>query len=151
MKLKYMNQNAEQQQLQIPAIGTPVLVYKQVYDVSDNLAMLLLAMPFWEKVEVPPASEQFDRLTDQQFDRLTDLAVDDLQLVKGIGPQTAKALRKTGITTFALLIDTPAEQINKLLDGSLDYITVSMIRDWQENATTLKGRSEEHTSELQSR
>ena len=131
MKLKYMNQNAEQQQLQIPAIGTPVLVYKQVYDVSDNLAMLLLAMPFWEKVEVPPASEQFDRLT--------DLAVDDLQLVKGIGSSTARALRKTGITSFALLIDTPAEQINKLLDGSLDYITVSMIRDWQANAATLKG------------
>ena len=121
----------------MPSLQVEPLVDGATYDVHDELAGLLLKTPVWteatEDSEVPIASES------SESDSFPERAVDDLQLVKGIGPQTAKALRKTGITTFALLIDTPAEQINKLLDGSLNYITTTTIRDWQANAATLKG------------
>ena len=121
----------------MPSLQVEPLVDGATYDVHDELAGLLLKTPVWteatEDSEVPIASES------SESDSFPEQAVDDLQLVKGIGPQTAKALRKTGITTFALLIDTPAEQIDKLLDGSLNYITTTTIRDWQANASTLKG------------
>jgi len=57
--------------------------------------------------------------------------------VAGIGEKTAAALVAAGIATVQALVAGDAEAIDARLDGTLDYVTVEKVRQWQATAAEL--------------
>ena len=50
-------------------------------------------------------------------DKVIVAAVDDLEIVEGIGPKTAEALAAAGITTFAQLAESNADALREIISG----------------------------------
>ena len=125
MQLRYTNLAAVTQDIQIPAIQIEPMVYGGIYEVVEALGYILLTLPHWERV--------------QNEEAVTPVIapVNELRQVKGIGAKIAKTLSERGISTLAALVGLTAEEVNTLLDGALDYVTVDMITGWQTHARQL--------------
>jgi len=122
MKIRYTNPNALTHDVQVPVIQSEPIEYQGEYEVSKNVAAKLLGTGFWEIVDAPlPKTEEGS----------------DLRRVRGIGKQTANALFGKGIDSIHALIKKTPEEIDEMLDGSLNYVTVDMIAGWQANARQL--------------
>lgn len=125
MQLRYTNPAAKTEDIQIPAIQVAPMVYNGVYTVVEALGLILLTFPHWE------------RATPISTDGTTSVGIPELRRVKGIGAKTEAALASRGIGSLSILVGTSAEDIDALLDGSLDYVTVETILTWQEHARQL--------------
>lgn len=131
MQLRYMNADALIHDIQVPAVQVEPLQHKHVYEVATALGLALLASAPQHWKEVLPKEDT------KTVSGPVDTPASELRRVKGIGAKTATALAAKGIDSLHLLVDVTAEDINALLDGSLDYVTVDTISAWQEHARQL--------------
>ncbi len=76
-------------------------------------------------------------------------AIDDLEIIEGIGPKIAQVLREAGITTFARLAETPPETLRELLKTA--KVRLASPETWAEQARlAAQGKWEElHTFQSQ--
>ncbi len=71
-------------------------------------------------------------------------ATEDLTIIEGIGPKIAEVLNAAGITTFATLAGTSAEQIREILDQADGNFAAHDPGTWPEQAAmAAEGRMEE--------
>jgi hypothetical protein len=63
-----------------------------------------------------------------------EYATDDLKIVEGIGPKIEEHLKASGITTWAILANTPAQRIKEILDAAGDRFAVHDPKSWSEQA-----------------
>jgi large subunit ribosomal protein L21 len=69
---------------------------------------------------------------------------DDIELIEGIGPKIAKVLADNGITTFAKLADTKADDITAMLKASGGRFSLANTASWAQQAALLRdGKMEE--------
>jgi large subunit ribosomal protein L27 len=69
------------------------------------------------------------------------IAVDDLQIVEGIGPKIKELLHADGITTWALLADAKVEHLQAILDAAGDSYSVHNPGTWpQQSALARDGK-----------
>ena len=128
MRLRYTNPAALTQDIQIPGIQVEPMAYNGIYTVVDALGYILLTMPHWEEpVAVSTGSTQ----------AATGIPVSELRRIKGIGAKIAGILAEKNISTLTALVSLTAQEVDTLLDGTLDYVTVEMIQGWQEHARQL--------------
>ena len=92
------------------------------------------SQPPMQETEAPPA-EGLSPIIERPFD--IDPGVDDLTVIKGVGPQTARALNEAGIYRYSELLEWDAAELNTRLDGVLNFITISKIQGWQKAAGSL--------------
>jgi predicted flap endonuclease-1-like 5' DNA nuclease len=67
----------------------------------------------------------------------TPLALDDLEVVEGIGPAIDRHLREQGITTWRQLATTPVPTLRELLDAGGSRFRVHDPASWPEQARLL--------------
>jgi large subunit ribosomal protein L21 len=63
---------------------------------------------------------------------------DDIEIIEGIGPKIAQVLVTNGITTFAKLADTKAEDITAMLKASGGRFSLANPASWAEQAALLR-------------
>jgi len=120
MKLKFVNQQALFHDIQMPTIQTEPLEFGKVYEVGDDIAHFVLHTGHWERVEEEIVAGK-----------------DDLTRISGIGKRTANVLIEKGIDAFHFLVGKTPEEIDAMLDGALNYVTVDTIAGWQAHARQL--------------
>jgi predicted flap endonuclease-1-like 5' DNA nuclease len=63
---------------------------------------------------------------------------DDLTLIKGIGAKTAEILQEAGISTYAALSSTSADDLLEKLQGKVRGLTTEKLSAWIQQAAELK-------------
>jgi large subunit ribosomal protein L21 len=63
---------------------------------------------------------------------------DDLEIIEGIGPKIAQVLVGNGITTFAQLAATPADDVTAMLKASGGRFSLANTASWAEQAALLR-------------
>jgi predicted flap endonuclease-1-like 5' DNA nuclease len=65
------------------------------------------------------------------------VAVDDLKVVEGIGPKIAELLHGGGVTTWALLADTPVSRLQEILSAAGERFRIHDPSTWPRQAELL--------------
>ncbi len=63
---------------------------------------------------------------------------DDIEIIEGIGPKIAKVLADNGITTFAALAESKADDITAMLKASGGRFSLANTASWAEQAALLR-------------
>jgi predicted flap endonuclease-1-like 5' DNA nuclease len=71
-----------------------------------------------EEPPQPPSSKKPDIPVQPAATQVPSAPPDDLTRIKGIGPKTAKAFQKAGISSYRQLAETSIQEISAMLEGA---------------------------------
>lgn len=81
--------------------------------------------------------------------KVTSNNADDLTKLEGIGPKAAEALHEAGITSFAKLAESKAEDIQEILEKSGGHFNAQDATSWPEQAQLAANEKWDELKELQ--
>ncbi len=122
-----------------------------VFGLTGTLLLIWLLWLLWRRMEEEPAAPAIEikpepvpaaKLPDQgpaqkeaPAERPAPSKPDDLKRIEGIGPKIASILQGAGISTFAQLAGTPAEQLRQILqDADPRLMRLADPTTWPEQA-----------------
>ena len=74
---------------------------------------------------------------------------DDLTKIEGVGPKAAEVLHEAGITSFAKLAESKAEDIKEILEKSEGHFNAQDPTSWPEQAQLAADEKWDELKELQ--
>lgn len=101
------------------------------------------------KVETAPKAESVAESETAPATKAKSKKEDDLTKIEGIGPKAAEVLHEAGITSFAKLAKSKAEDINEILEKSEGHFNAQDPTSWPEQAQLAAHEKWDELKELQ--